>query len=452
MGEKLTFFFTRWENGRTEKIMAATVRAFAQIFSDQKICVVHHVHAKKMININSDTLKDEAVNLPPAVKNSDAVFLIYASISDIEGELSFDNQMNRFLSGISKHILVNLMHDDHAQHFQVYIDAIQEENSAVKIIYIDSYIGCELILDALNTEHRTNAIFDSHEHDCYSEIISKNLLLCNQYVNSIATISIANPKKPPTKYCYFDFNENIVKIIKNSEGRVHFMHQWLLQLNNPLDYYYTYATDDNHTKEIIERMSGFFKRKLPFSIPHIDAEKSNGFADVEKYVDELINGKMVIALIDGFYLNKPYPMFEVISILEKNGLFQQNGCDILINYDKVDKISKQNRFFPILFGKQAHSILDVNGQNAVIEYWSKFSDEKYPIDKIKKIQQLVKPTLQVISRLNYQPFKKYTETAESLLRNHEEICNSIFCNVVKSLDLAIYRHISESENINHRRS
>jgi hypothetical protein len=150
----------------------------------------------------------------------------------------------------------------------------------------------------------------------------------------------------------------------------------------------------------------------------------------------------VICLIGEKYLERPYPMFELVSVMKNIGVVDDEGQIIK---EKINDI--KYRLFPILIGKNAIMTLNEDRRNELQDFWTNFDDKGYSKDKIKEIRRLIKPTLEALSRLNMQPLKKDIITRGEALRNHRKICNMILFNILRSSSLKIFEHIKEPKHL-----
>lgn len=445
MTEKLVFLFAERSFERPSKVLGSTLVSFAKIFKGKKICIVQRIFSaiSEVNTINDSVFKEEANRLAKSMKlSSHTPFCTYASIGEDDYNTGFNREIDLFLTKTVEHILIDLKTDDYHQYFELFFENEKEKFNESKIIYIESYVGCEFIIKAVEKKEFMNIIFDRSGQDCYSDYISSRALKLNKYIKSVAIITSKN--EIGGKYCYFNAEKNLVEIVKNSEHRVPFLFKWIELLYQDFNYYYSYASDDD-VQDIIDGMIYFFKLKMPFANYNIDSQENKSFTDIERYVSKLINGKMIVALIGDNYLFKPYPMFEIISILEKHNLFIINNDLIFTNVEKVDLLTMENKIFPILFGKKAHAIFRSDKRNEISDYWRNFSDSSYSEDKINKIKQFISPTLEILSRLNYQALKELTQSNSDLLKNHELICKILVYQANFKVD--IYSHINAAEEL-----
>lgn len=456
MTNELLFLFAKWNGENSERTIASLFAGYT-ILNEEKnnifICQFYLDHLDDLIEqhkfkIDWNRIKkyteDEVVGYLNCQRGQVLNILTY---DEFNQEIKSKNYNPRRYKSVAV-VFRGKNEIPHFENLKEYFFRKDAEEYNIfnhaNLIELKFRIGCRQILAALDSLNRSrnkvDIIIDPDGKGCYSEIIYRKIKDCYEYIRTMAFIDEGDGDK--INY-HFDIGGRLGVIPRKSSEpkKIWFMHYWLGALSYSFDdIYFSYATEDLFLDHITS-FKNYMEKKIPFIECKIDRQSINTLSDIELFVEKMIRGR-VICLIGEKYLERPYPTFELVSVMKNIGAIDDEGQIIK---EKINDI--KYRLFPILIGKKAIMTLNEDRRNELEDFWANFDDRGYSKDKIDKIKKLIKPTLEALSRLNMQPLKKDIVTRGEVLKNHRNICNIILFNIITSSGLKIFDHIKKPEHL-----
>ncbi len=446
--EKLSLLFA--ENNSLKdiyQVIASLLLAYGDTLSKKasdKILFVHHITSASGQIENQWSLEklENGINQYITTDSTETKYLTHIDLPNKQD--TWDDAINKYIDNKYSHLIVHLFgnkgHLDFQEKSNNNIGAILKKLSDKSsdytyiIAYIDTHYQCE---SAVRLTHMGNnhhmMIIKSNDHDCYSTYIIKNLL------NNHSSKTLAVLDKKYGDLCKFNLSEGYLELSRPKDddaGRIVSFNKWIQFAHDQPKCYFSYASKDNK-KKLMDNINIKIKTVMPFI--HFDTDKNPNktFESIEQYVQDLINGNIIVAIIGENYIKEPYPMYELISILDRLGVITNDTVNI-------DKLSKKG-FIPLILDANTEKMLLANNYD-LEEYWNNFNDHTtYSKEKIESIKKKIPIIKNVFKESNNNYLKNKTKNEISRL------CQTIAWEIKKTLKNTtdyydFYSHIEKAEN------
>ncbi|MFZ1570505.1 MAG: hypothetical protein WAT29_16940 [Thiolinea sp.] len=412
MKYKFTLVFpkTNIEQYKTEIIKALTELLFhiISIHENKKIFIINKVRSG---DLDKDTCNLIVVGVNELLCGNGVKDVIFyeSTLPDSKVRALWKDIYMQFNASSNKSsTIANLIGDKNIDNFENYTE--KEINDCI-IVQIDIHSECSQLVDHIKeTGDFGHLIINTPENSPYLEALRRT--------NYYETISVINTSKSKN-VTVFDPRKNLMRIEVTGKTTSP-LHSWTQIYLDSTKSFFSYSTEDDFDC-IMDDFNKCISRYFPFIRKiHKDKDINNHHTDINKYVDELVNGSNLLFFFIGEnYLKSFYSTQELLKTFERYELINKTE-DELKNNNSIKNLIENGRFILIQCSETANKIRAM-GNNEIKEHWEeerkKNTKLTYDDTQIAELIEKIDSIKNVLRALNTPIYicKYYEERYRSLV-------------------------------------